>query len=410
MSPSQPLLRSQIASSLVRLPQELLFFVTDFLSQVDLACLALCCRELSLRLPQAIAPFGALSEAVMLHRLSDIDGYYIVSLHRRFLRRIAPDFPAYYYCHDCGRLHSVEKILQARTDQLATGRHVVGPYNHSVPTDDLTAPFSPHIFNGINSFSSFSTMLLQLAMWRQCRGAPYGVSLDQLSSIEIHLSNHSTDGKDIPSVALTMLTIEPLIIANSMLLRVQQWIVSKRETPICSLTELRGKAMQLGGVCAHYYYQRPKHVVATLQALTDCKLHDNEEHTLHCTTCSRHLECTSCHTPIQLLHMRLDAGRTAWVITKWLNVGDSTYRGDERWTKYLRRYRRHPSVMTEARHAKELRDAYEASTSLSVHDLTLNNTSLLLADSYKKKLEHRSQHPFGGQHWFAANKQAMPWS
>lgn len=401
---------SRRPSPLFKLSQELFYCIADFLEPVDVACLALCNKHLSICFERVVTwsrNLRARARQEMMHariRHEDEplpDG---PRMDREFLQRLVRDSPKYYICAQCHGLHLVKHLLVVCSRRQAVGRPAYVPH---IWVCTLTKPFQFDAHRVSDDFA-LPFCLVQLAMLRHRAGAPHGISLDWLTSTEIHISYGPTPTEVFPTIVeLTMLTVEPLIVCDSMRLRVQHWMVLKPGEDLCKFYEI-GSAENMCGVC-HYYTSRREEKTAhtaRLEALYDCKTMHVGGRQPQCETCSAYLQCSICKMPLHLQHVRVE-NRAAWVITKWLDIGTGADTNEHRFTRYRDPpYARNvPRIIGEGAEAASMRLAYEQESRIPLVQLTINNATLLIRNAYRERMTPRCRQS-QGKHWYIDHTRA----
>lgn len=145
---------------LERLPLELISLVCLYLPEIDVACLALCCRLLLLKVGSDSFLFAHKK------RYRDWD---------QFLSRISQDIPSYYLCYSCRMLHLWEKVKGPQWKYCQKYAQCI--------QDVLDEGINTN--KKVKSSYCFEFVHLQLTMRAYRCGPSYGITADSLSHLEV---------------------------------------------------------------------------------------------------------------------------------------------------------------------------------------------------------------------------------
>ena len=331
------------------LPTELLLSILDFLSVSDRACLSLCNRALRNKL-------GATSKD--LARYGKAQG----NTHSRpdFLLRLSRDSPGAFYCFDCRRLHP-----SVRTRPPGP-LFCPDPYRFSgCFASDLG--FYYHFTNGVYHKYHLMFQHVQLAMARYRYGVNDGIALDTLSYTEVRVSDHC-------NISI-LFSVEPRIISNGLYLRMQHCILFDHGS---SSNVARWATPK---VCTHYIElahecRLPRPCTSSRETLN--KIRGTSPPFQHCPTCS-----ISYHVEIK----RLGDRYRAFVLTKWLSLGQGNSPLDPKWQRHLL----YPAIERVPLVEGGILQLFEQQPGKSHKELTESNVSTLCNEGYRDTFLHQHE-------------------
>ena len=331
---------------LITLPPEVLQIIASHLSLPDKCCLLLCNHYLLATIGK-----GVLSDLQPGTNEEEGD-------RERFLTRLTRDLPAQFFCHECSRIHSQDRIgppgparqprhrlLCAASPRQTTLRHMLIAHPHQY----------------LLTFSH-----VQLAMKRHLNGPEHGVSTNSLAFVSVHVTDNDPNGKRMT----TLLSVEAGIIVNpeSFGLRIQSWTLVK-STDIKELLS----AIRFVTICEHKC-----NVASDNNRLIEAELGPHGTKMENPVTTDV-LKCRQCSTDFQIeLRMFGDEG-LALIITKWLDLGLGLTPTDYFRADYRAR--------AESELPRNIRMRFENESELSQDALSSRNASYLTGDRFKKVMD-----------------------
>ena len=337
---------------LITLPPELVQIIASHLSLPDKCCLLLCNHYI----------FAAIGKGV----LSDLQpGTNEEEGDReRFVTRLTRDLPSQFFCHNCSRIHSQDRV---------------GPPGPAMqPQHRLPCPASPretilrymliaHPYPRLNRYLlTFSHV--QLAMKRHRHGPKHGVSTDSLTFVSVHILDNDPNGKRMT----TLLSVEARIISHpeSFGLRIQTWALLK-STKIDELLSASRFVM----ICDHILGSDISRLIEAEIGPYKTKIETSVTIDL--------LRCRQCGTEYQIQLRMLGEEGLALVITKWLDLGLGLTPNDIKW-RYLRAEYRKEAI---SELPENIRRRFESVSALSQDALSSRNASYLLEDRFMKVMD-----------------------
>ncbi|KAI9036107.1 uncharacterized protein KD926_002439 [Aspergillus affinis] len=313
---------------LTDLPLELLLMISDHLSVVDIACLALCNYHLMASFIDTKSAFDNFSK----RRIIDLND----AVRIEFMTRLAHDLPPYYLCFGCLRLHRWWNI------------ELPGPH-----FDFLNLPkcFKPLSYNDryghrrraleLEYYPSYTRCQLhfvhvQLAMRRFYCGPRFGLKAESFFSTEvaIHSLENGTLGpianeKPHDNIMTTLTSIEARICpapSPGLCVRAQELAVVRRQ----NVSQLRPK-LKAGYMrtCGHMSTILPD-FWQIMDPLLDRFSSDSAP-----THVSDQGRCRKCNTSWKLELRDVGPGDACLVLTKWMDLGPGLSPEDPRWLCHL---------------------------------------------------------------------------
>lgn len=389
---------------LLSLPQELLLCISDFLGQADSTCLALCSKELAARLPKATSWARNVSRSrssclCRNHEMSNRIG-------DSFLCRIALSSPTYLCCYRCHVLHDITTWLTPQIQDYIRNRQCwksrkLLQCGQEDSLYDLTYGQCLNVPSVSLSSYLLAFQMVQLAMIRFRFGRPYSIPLHWLSTLEVRTTYLTSR---VAPISLILHTAEPLIVAASCHLRVQQWILFADGQPLLDYVDIYKDSSVRSWLCTCPYRGREPAFDSDHEHLFKCNLRHRHDQ-VSCQACSRFIECTSCNAVLQLKSHSLRDGRLAWVVTKWLDLGEGINPHDGKWRQQVawRTNRTAPRFVEESERSRRNRQAFESTSDRSIERLTTDNAILLQDNYYEKAMTEHTPNV-----WYAPLKGAGP--
>ncbi|KAH8435363.1 uncharacterized protein LDX57_012992 [Aspergillus melleus] len=318
---------------LTDLPLELLLMISDHLSVVDIACLALCNHHLMASLIEMKSAFDRFSSS----RAVDLND----AVRIEFMSRLALDMPPYYPCFGCLRLHPWRNISLPR------------PY-FNLPGCFKTLYDSGSYINRtrameLDNYPSYTTceihfVHLQLAMRRFYYGPQFGIPAESFSSTEVAVHPLETGtmypmsilpasagpllNKDIDNNAMITLTsIEARICPDppGLCVRTQELAVMRRHK-VLRVPPRHSVYMR---ICGHISTSR-----SNFWEIFDPLLEQycSDSTTMHVGDQGR---CAKCNTSWKLELRDVGSRDVCLVLTKWMDLGPGLSPEDARWKSHI---------------------------------------------------------------------------
>ena len=346
--------------------------IAIYTSPPDKACLALCNHFL----------FAVLGSQVLTvlkpgteEQEGDLD---------KFLMTLTRDLPTQFFCHECCRLHSQDRVgppgpaLQPRNRWLC----VASPRGLQ-----LLSRLQAHPRYGVHHYLiKFSHV--QLAMKRYRHGPLHGISTNSLAYVEVHVSDKELGVEQMT----TLLSVEVRILSEpaSFHLRVQQWATIKSRDPARLLS-----AIKFVTICDHLI-----NLNGDITRLIENFLasHGTKVTYDHPAT-SEILQCRECMIDYRLQVTMLSNQGLALVVTKWLDLGAGLTPADIKWHYFRVDFRKR--AVPETPGAVRLR--FEGEPGMSQEELTARNATYLFDKQYMKVMDY-----WGDKTWILQGGERLP--
>ena len=344
--------RRAASTDLIVLPPEVLLMIASHLSLIDKCCMSLCSHYL-----HATIGTGVLSD--LQPGTSEAEGD-----RERFLTRLTRDLPSQFFCHNCSRIHSQDRV---------------GPPGPAMqPRHPLRCPASPretilqnmliaHPYPRLNRYLlTFSHVQLAIEKYRQ--GPKHGVSTDSLTFVSVHVLDNDPNGKRMT----TLLSVEARIISHpeSFSLRIQTWALLKS-----TKTDELLSASPFVMICDHILGSDISRLIEAEIGPYKTKIETSVTIDL--------LRCRQCSTEYQIQLRMLGEEGLALVITKWLDLGLGLTPNDIKW-RYLRDEYRKEAI---SELPGNIRQRFENESELSQDALSSRNASYLTGDRFIKVMD-----------------------
>lgn len=311
-------MRDYDTPTLTDLPLELLLIIAEFLSPIDGACLSLSSRKLlGLFSEREKELLKAQPGETWIRKARPVPGGGAWNDERAaFLSRLSRDFPRYFFCYTCSRLHPWEMV--GPPGPAFQPRNRIGCQDKMLALT-LCDLLEAHEYSTYYSFHFFH---VQLAMRGFLYGPRFGISTKSLSYTEVRLSPtpHMT----------TLLSVEARICpdTSSLRMRVQNMV---------SVTRANASQLSLGdrfllGICNHVHW---KTVALDGPDLVDLVSHCLEAYRSGATSAPELRRCHYCTTDYKVDIKEHGEESLALVITKWLDLGSGATPDDTRWNCHL---------------------------------------------------------------------------
>lgn len=295
---------------------ELLLMISDHLSPVDIACLALCNRRLLFSL-------GSACHDLPKNRTGGPED----GLRIDFLTRFSRDLPQYYLCHACLRLHLWQKValpgpkfkVPACVESLDQSVHRL-----KQPLDVFHYPSY--------TYYKFHFVHLQLAMRRFYYGAEFGIPVQSLLYTEVGTNPLTSkalkpkkphDEEEFQcSHMTTLISVDARICLNppSLYLRTQELAVVRRQNLSLLFPYLENYAMH---ICMHI------NRISNLNSVGYGLINRYRSNT---TIKPRDKgRCDKCNTSWQIEIRNMGQKDVCLVFTRWLDLGPGLSPDDNRW-------------------------------------------------------------------------------
>lgn len=304
-------------TTLPDLPLELLLMISDHLSPVDIACLALCNRR------RLLFSFGSACDDLPQNRTGGPeDGPRI-----DFLTRLSRDLPQYYLCHACLRLHLWRKVA------LPGPKFKVPPCIESLHRSVYRLKKPLYVIHyPSHAYYEFHFVHLQLAMRRFYYGAEFGIPVQSLLYTEVGI-NRITEQAVTPtnlqdeeafqcSHMTTLLSVDARICSNppSLYLRTQELAVVRQHNLSLLFPHPANGSMHN---CIHR---------GRLSDLKDVVHGLINKYRSDSTTNPRDQGiCGKCNTSWQIEIRKMGQKDVCLVFTRWLDLGPGLSPEDNRW-------------------------------------------------------------------------------
>ncbi|KAK2822978.1 hypothetical protein FQN49_007592 [Arthroderma sp. PD_2] len=333
-------------TALTELPAEIMFMITDHISQVDVACLALCNHKL----------------------LSVLGRDTWISLHSKpqalFLERLARDRPSYFFCYLCFILH-FRGDINPPGPALRPNKYFP-LHRWSVPT--INRSLDVHLETSHYTFSIFH---LQLAMKRYYYGPQHGISTESLQFTEVQVEPRSS--------ITTLLSVEARICDGpSLCLRIQNWALA--DTPGIDRLILKTKLIS---ICDHVKMDGERPILPRLIKSAFEKYIASKQSRI--PVGPDVFTCRTCGTDYQVEVKRFSNNRLALVMTKWLDLGAGLDPKDIRWKRHSEV--RAPVDLRAVRSPRGILSLFERAAGPSLDSITRKNELYLLDNNYKESMD-----------------------
>jgi len=332
--------------TLLGLPPEVILLIVDCLPTTSAAILALCSKQ-----------FKFLLESETWSLLATLNSEDRV----QFLTTLSRDLPRHYVCHGCIRLHLSSAVA------LPSDFYAKDSPDSCIPAS--MARDKSWSKNGTFNISSYLSGYrlrfphVQLAMKRHHHGLEHGISLSDLSCTDCVLE----DGRCF------LFTVEARIVSNSLVMRSQEWVVSKN--PIRKGDHYWDLWYS---VCQHLsVIKRQIKGGDRLEKLLECRLgHTPEDKDCECMALQ---QCPYC--PLDYKIELFDMGELGNAVcsTKWTNLGSGLSTSDEKWYAHDFLSFERNAYVPHNLPSGGIFSGFESQPGMSVEDLTVENTKRLLS-------------------------------
>ena len=321
----------------------------------------------------------AASFALVDHRLSVLLGptYWprlrnsaVATDHRElFLSTLALDIPSWFYCHSCSQLHP---------------RNLVGPPGRSNwPSKRLRCcstnsenPLSQWMrLGGGFCFYSFTFHHLQLVMLRHYRGPGYGISINELSFLQV-----DEFGENLPRGKITtLLSVDARVCAQParLFLRLQTWAVLHTRDQDLGLEKSKSVS-----VCRHLMANDGEIAQLIGSSLDEYSKRAQKPQGPNLR------RCRSCKFSYQLQVLDTVSDGLAVVITKWLDLGSGLTPMDPKWRGFAATFQV-DQESEQAGQAEKCMMDFEKEEGMVQQALTTRNASYLINQRYKDTISKR---------------------
>lgn len=347
--------------------------ISNRLSPVDIACLALCNRQLLFSL-------GSVCNDLPKSRTGGPEDGPRIDLLTRFSR----DLPQYYLCHACLRLHLWGKValpgpkfkVPACVDSLD---HTV--YRLKQPIYIVHYPS--------HAYYKFHFVHLQLAMRRFYYGAQFGIPVQSLLYTEVGINRITSnalkstklhDEEDFQcSHMTTLLSVDARICSNppSLYLRTQELAVVRKHNLSLLFPYPEHDAMH---ICMHINH------IFNLNSVVYGLINKYRSDT---TTRPRDKgRCDECNTSWQIEIRNMGQKDVCLVLTRWLDLGSGLSPDDDRWRchndhEFEVNLAEHEMVDSRQRFENESIQA-NCSDALSEEEMYYRNMKFIQDQAYRK--------------------------
>lgn len=340
-------------ANLLGLPQELLDSIIDFLDISEAACLSVCNKQLYWRLGKG--------RRELLH-LTHGRG----SQRKEFLMHLARDNPLFFFCHSCVNLHLLARVGPAGPVCFRHAKKRPACIEEP-PLRDYPAVYFRDYLADDDYHLVFAHE--QLVMARHHSGSNFGLPMSSLSFTGIRRNDWHK--------VWTLLNVEPRIIDDKLLLRVQHWLMFDLDD--------MPKIDDFGpSLCSH----ATRYAERTYADLIECHL-QHVGHRASCSKCSILYRQEWCGVEFESDAFRLDHGKVAVLITKWLNLGKGDSPSDPTWQRNACAIPLNclgGPLLAEVKDNLRIRSTFEEHMGKSQHTATCENASLLREEFFRKKL------------------------
>lgn len=365
--------------------------ISDHLSVVDIACLALCNHHLMASFIEMKSAFARFSNS----RVVDLND----AVRIDFMNRLALDLPPYYPCFGCLRLHPWRNIALPRPYFNLPG--CFRPLYDSESYTDRTRAMN------LENYPSFTTCAfhfvhLQLAMRRFYYGPEFGIPAESFSSTEVAacpLEIGTLNPRDLLSafdrsisigelnqnVMRTLASIEARICPDppGLCVRTQELAVVRRQNVLQAPPRFLNSYMH---VCEHISSPRPN-----FWEIFDPLLERYRSQSSAPSHVGDRGRCSKCNTSWKLELRDVKPRDVCLVVTKWMDLGPGLNPEDARWKSHI------PTMSNvslaedelvsdpEARFERDSVQANEANA-LSDEDMFSRNISFLQRHEYQNSM------------------------
>ncbi|TGO80648.1 hypothetical protein BELL_0003g00150 [Botrytis elliptica] len=324
--------RKSTSSALVRIPPEILRMIAEFLPEKNAACFTLCCHSIKDVLGERYL------KAMTIPPYEQFD--FSPKGEIKFVHLLARDLPQHFACFECSRIHRARTIKWPSNTKEHLG------CAHSIRSRQNAY--------SLTFFSPFKIYFAQvyLVMKQHRLGIDLGFPLEAFRHVEITHEKRTN--------VTNLMSVDARFVSNELLLRSQIWILfppSQKDRMIQKLSEC-GLPTRL---CAHSARSSLEEMVAGLVGNGGSLI--------------RTVQCHHCWMDFGIRRKYFGEAGTAFIITRWINLGAGLDPEDRKWQGHIGR-----KGLRSRQRLVNIRKTFEDQEGSSMEEFTSDNQQKLLSE------------------------------